>query len=630
MLTKVKSFLKTNKKTLVISSLICTVLISGVGYYYQTIPSSQTVVPAEASEKVHKTVNPKKIKDEKKILIGKVLSHESARVFPRRSGIIEDILVDIGDQVKKGQVLAYMFPEGVESESSLEIETERSMMIRAADEYKNTKLVSAEKIKNLEEKLNQEMIRLDRLKADNLKNGSEQVDVDSLLLKSEELQLEYEQLELLETDLTEQKKLQEINKLDAENGLVHAQNNYFASFDYVLQIVLAIFDGSDAYHGGTYGLGFTVEDLSPSLGVFNQENRVATISDVNKFIKDFNDLSQQSDIAEYYALQSKAQTMLLGLQELLRSSGPGTSLDLHKLSSDIVMAQDRLYKAQEKFENAVDVYNVVNAKEEKTILVQKEKVDQQKAKIALLESRWQQNATELESKILIAESGINRLKQEIQLEKAMNQKSIDMSRNQYNIANTKYLKTATEKGHVEIIAPFTGVIAKRSVEVGELAMTSMAAFDLVDVQTSLSKKAKNEIQFGVPEDLQDVVAIGDTIKFYLPEDDLTVYEAEVTRKSPQIDEELHTITVQAKLPDDLRFPHHTSVQVELVTGEKDTYQVDSSVLKREDDKNYVWVLNGEDVEKLYVTVIEEDGEFAEIAGDLNVETQVVTNYYGKK
>ncbi len=631
MFQKIKSVIerKTIKKEYI--HAIGIVLVGGGVFAFQSNKADQKSSVPQAYAKEYKTIEPKKLQDEKKILIGKVLSHESARVFPRRSGVVEDILVDIGDRVTKGQVLAYLLPEGVENESGLEIQSQRNMMLRAADDYKNTKIVSGEKIKNLEEKLNQELVKLDRLKADKYQELSESGD-NELRLEAEQLQLAHSQLQLLNVELQELQELEGVNYIDVENGILHAKNNYKATFEYVLQAELTVLAGGESFHGSPFGLGVSTSDLPDSLGVFDQQTRVDSVNQVNQFINKLTAVVQNDDStdADYMELLSLAESSLISIQNLIRASGPGTGYDLHSLSNQIVMAQERLVKAQEKYENALDTFNMVSTKDSKEISVQKEKIAQQEAQITLLESKWEQTGTEVESKIKIMEAGLSKLEQEIEYEKSLVQKSVDSSRNQYNIANSNYLKTAAKKGHTQITAPFSGVIAKRSIDVGELAMVSMAAFDLVGVETSLSKKAKNEIQFGVPEDLQDVVNTGDTIKFYLPEDELTVYEAEVTRKSPQVDEELHTITIQAKLPDDLRFPHHTSVQVELITGEKDTYQVDSSVLKREDDKNYLWILNGEDVEKLFVTVVEEDGEFAEIAGDLKEETQVVTNYYGKK
>lgn len=631
MFKKIKSLVETNKNKKNYILAIAVVLVGGGLYLFQNSKTDQKTNVPQAFAKEYKTITPKKLQDEKKILIGKVLSHESARVFPRRSGVVEDILVDIGDRVTKGQVLAYLLPEGVENESGLEIQVQRNMMLRAADDYKNTKIVSGERIKNLEEKLNQEMVKLDRLKEDKYQEMSDSGD-NELRLKSEQLQLANSQLQLLNVELQELKDLESVNYTDVENGILHAKNNYKAAFEYVLQTELNVLAGGEAFHGSPYGLGVSLGDLDESLGFFDQQARADSVNLVNQLINKLSNLVEngESNESDYAELQYLAESSLIAVQQLIRASGPGTGFDLHSLSDQIVMAQDKLVKAQEKYENALDAFNMVATKDSKAISIQREKITQQEAQIALLESQWSQTGTEVESKIKIMEAGISKLKQEIEYEKSLVQKSVDSSRNQYNIANSSYLKTAAKKGNTQITAPFSGVISKRSIDVGELAMTSMAAFDLVEVETTLSKKAKNEIQFGVPEDLQGVVEIGDVIRFYLPEDDLTVYEAEVTRKSPQVDEELHTITVQAKLPDDLRFPHHTSVQVELITGEKDTYQVDSSVLKREDEKNYFWVLNGEDVEKLFVTVIEEDGEFAEIAGDLEGETQVVTNYYGRK
>lgn len=627
MISKVKALYK-HKKAKKIYVFLLTLFF--VGSMANMLFASSDDQVKKTSVKKHKkeyvTVMPKKLSDDKKILIGKVLSHESASVYPRRSGIVEDILVDIGDTVKKGQILAYLLPEGVENESALEIQTQRNMMLRAEDNYKNTETVSQERIKNLEEKLNEEKVKLDRLKADNYEG---EVDNNNLRLQKEQLKLEHEQLNLLEVEYAEMLDAQGINKKDVENEIVQAENNYKTALDSALQVALNVLGGSHTDYGIPSGANLRTDMLPNILGVFNTSVRNSSVDVTNQYIRELNKMND-SEI-DFTGLHALADEMLGDLQELIRSSGNGGGIDLHSLSSSVISAQDRLYKAQEKYEDAYDAYNSVQNNDEQKLAVQVEKIDKQKAKIEILESNWAKNATEIESKILIKEASISRLEQEIEYEKSKVKKDIDASKNQYNIAKSSYYKTAAQKGHTRITAPFNGTIARRNINVGELAAKSMASFDLVDVETTLSKKSKNEIQFGLPEDLQTVIAAGDEVSFYLPDDELTIYKAEITRMSPQIDEALHTITVQAKLPDDLKLAHHTSVQVEVITGKKESLQIDSSALKREDDKNYVWVQKSEDnIDKVFVDVIEEDGEFAEITGELDEESVLLVNYYGRK
>jgi len=179
-----------------------TYLLLAAGIFSMQAPDVSAMADASenvSQKKIYKTTVPKKMRDEKTSLIGKVLSHESAQVYPRRTGIVEDILVDIGDVVKKGQVLAYLLPEGVENQSGLEIQSKRNVMQKAWDDYGNTKAMSSAEIELLEKKFEQKKVALDRLKKNNYKNGNTQ----NLRLENEMFEVEYATLRLLETKYKE-------------------------------------------------------------------------------------------------------------------------------------------------------------------------------------------------------------------------------------------------------------------------------------------------------------------------------------------------------------------------------------------------------------------------------------------
>jgi hypothetical protein len=156
-------------------------------------------------------------------------------------------------------------------------------------------------------------------------------------------------------------------------------------------------------------------------------------------------------------------------------------------------------------------------------------------------------------------------------------------------------------------------------------MPSRPAFELVDVPTSLAKAAKTEIKFGLPEHLQASVDIDSSITFLIPGDDETKYEAIVTRKSPQVDMETHTITIQAKLSDDISLPHHSSVRIRIDEHGEPVYRVPSYAVKREAEGNMLWILDKETSEPTQksITVIAEDGEFAEISGEITADMFVI-------
>jgi len=620
---------------IIIGSML--LIFSGVGVFAMKNPDtgvSEEKNSTTTDTKVYKTTSPKKMKDEQLLLIGKVLSHESASVYTRRVGIVEDILVDIGDRVEKGQILAYLLPEGVDSESGLEIQSKKNEMQKAYDDYQNTTAVSSAHIENLKQKLEEKKVALETLKQDNYTNT---YDTTGLRMEDETIQVEYEQLDIAQTELQEAKQLEKVAVKQAQDTVAQAKDTLKVALYDTHLVALQVLGGGSKFSKVGFSSDISQNDIPLSLWVFSRNDLYDVVNELNAYRSKLRifDASQNRTDEMYTQLTDQAESLLERLQTVVNSSF-GVSADagmtLDSLAISIQNAQSKLYSANEKYEKAQNNLLEVDVKQREKISVLEEKLVKQQSSIALLNEKWSKSNVEVSSKIKILEANIAQFEKEIAYAKTVVQKEIDASKNQYSIANTGYQKTAVQKGRSAIRAPFSGVISKRSINVGEIAMTSIPAFDMVDVKTSLSAKAKNEIQFGLPEGEKDIIKVGDIVQFFLPDDELTVYEATVTRISPQIDEELHTIMVQAKIDDELSFPQHTSVQVRIITGEKDTYSIDSSALKREDDKNYLWVQGDEEAQpkKVYIDVMGEDGEFAEISGEISESSTLLLNYYGGK
>lgn len=98
-------------------------------------------------EKVWQTIEIKTAKDFASIKIpAKVKSNKFAIIVPRRIGIIQDLLVDIGDEISKGQIIGSMLPEGVEGQSSATIAEASAKLQKARAEISNAKDVAVDSI----------------------------------------------------------------------------------------------------------------------------------------------------------------------------------------------------------------------------------------------------------------------------------------------------------------------------------------------------------------------------------------------------------------------------------------------------------------------------------------------------
>ena len=143
------------QKRYLILGIIGVIVLIGLGsWYFNSNDSSKNTFSKK--EKVWQTVEVKNAKDFSSIKIpAKAKSNQFAVISPRRTGIIQDLLVDIGDEVYKGQTIGSMLPEGVEGQSSAAINEASARLQKARAALSDAKGVSIDAIsvatKQLEE-----------------------------------------------------------------------------------------------------------------------------------------------------------------------------------------------------------------------------------------------------------------------------------------------------------------------------------------------------------------------------------------------------------------------------------------------------------------------------------------------
>jgi len=126
------------------------VLIMGlVGVYFWRTMSSPAPAPVVQTmkEKVYETLSPQLSESfSTQKFLGRINSNAYAMIHPRRQGIIKDILVDVGDPVKKGQTLAVLLPPGVEGQSSANIARAYAALQSALDGFANAQNTSTDSV----------------------------------------------------------------------------------------------------------------------------------------------------------------------------------------------------------------------------------------------------------------------------------------------------------------------------------------------------------------------------------------------------------------------------------------------------------------------------------------------------
>jgi len=629
----------------------------------KTAPSEPLLSSEKRKPKIQ-TISPLFLeKETSPLLLGSVLSNETANVYPRRNGIVEDILVDIGDVVNKGQTLAFLLPPGVEGKSQALLAEKQARVSESHSRLTYAEKISDSTIDEYKEKIAQKRTELqsallsrgatsDQAETSFLTTGVKED--AALALSKQKKEVAQKNLELMSDRLDAAKKSREEKIRNAEKNISQKIEQAKISFLHAQESIDQIVSSGSTDQGRRRNESLHSDSFPYEIGFYDPQLRIALASSYNilrNTLLSFSSKSTEKQEEEIPSLFADANTLLSNAQHLVQSSSPSLNLTearISSLSDKIHDAQTGLLKAQESVEDAVNALRIVISTEDENIIRFEKELEQRNSlllsadqEITLARSSQEKN-TEVSLKNWEREKALDRstienLKAEIrkaerELDRVIAQQGqqIDQAKSSLQVARSMLSVEASESGNQEIKSPFSGTVAKRFLMVGELASSSSPAFELIDVETSLSKKAKREIQFGLPEDLVHEISVGDRISFFLSSDDQEIYEAEVTRKSPQVDAETHTISVQAKLADDLSLPHNTSVRIRLSTEQIFPYRLPSSAIKREAENNIIWeVLKNEEeekqVRKISITVLAQDGEFAEVMGDLHKDMKILVN-----
>ncbi|MDP3975663.1 MAG: efflux RND transporter periplasmic adaptor subunit [bacterium] len=554
-----------------------------------------------------KLVSPRPLKDSSLELIGTVLSHETASVYPRREGIVEDILVDIGDRVEKNQVIAKLLPPGVAGKSAGMIAEKRALLNQAQAELENTQLVTEAILKNSQEELAAKMTAIKGLK----KNKKSMIEQSTAALET--------------TTVNETARIANAQKTVEISGTQIVQ-----MIDRALVEIASARQTMEIAFYGDFGRNRTNYYSEASIPSYL---RIASASLISEIASDLNILSQaESELLVLEAAVKKERvpevlSLTLGLltrtQAVLKNGIPGdaeTQKDLNDTIGELIEHRSEVLDAKQDLEDAINDHAAVV--QELAVMT-----SEQEKNITTAQKELQTTTTLQDSEVANLNAEIRVQEKNLRLTEAERRQMNEKMKNDLDLAKALYQQEFASSGDREIRSPFSGIISKRFIQVGEVAMPTAPVFELTDVSTSLSKKAKREIQFGLPEDMSMMVDVGKELEFFLASNPGEIYKATVTRKSPQIDLGSRTLIVQARLDDSLQLPRNTSVRVKIPRTSVPIFQIPSQVVVRDDERNFIWVLpsGGGGLEQLSIQVLAEDGELAEVFGEISEQTQILVD-----
>lgn len=594
---------KNSKKLLLI---VCILLLIWLWAYYvfgiwNNTPKT-TEIP-EKSEKIstkteeqkpsYTTVSPTLLDEWQSLtLIGTVLSNEFATVYARRSGIIKDLYIDIWDTVKENQTIGELLPPGDVGQSSANI-YEKQVKVKEAEA-------------NLEfiQKVSEQMIDKSVLAKD-----LQEIDGDTAsaeMIKKINIDIESSERELSKLTSKHKEQLKKI-----QDDLTQKQEQSLVLVESTLQTLEHILLWDD--HTTT---NIWTDDIRRTLGVRNTSTR-------NQALTTYRQLSLIYERNEYESISSlleKSYDVLSSFLTMIETSTTSSDLTqsmLEEFTQILLTKQTKNLGMKEILQDLENLYTTTKA--------------QQAQESVMLENMISKWKAMLGEKTAMLGTALEKAEQQVDLVTAEQDLKVQQAKNKLDIAKATLGKEYASSGNEKIVTPFGGTVSKRMVQVGDMVSMGMPLYELIDVPTSLSKTAKREIQFGLPEEYIGLVQEWDIIYFSTAQNDIKTYSWTIHRMSPQVDQMSKTVTVQATLPNEVNLPHNSRVNIILEMIEQIAYQVPSSTIMYTDGNAFLPILNeGDEVELLPVSVLAEDGEFADIQWEVDKDMKIIKNYSTKR
>ncbi|MEJ6476305.1 efflux RND transporter periplasmic adaptor subunit [Pseudoalteromonas piscicida] len=171
----------------------------------------------------------------------------------------------------------------------------------------------------------------------------------------------------------------------------------------------------------------------------------------------------------------------------------------------------------------------------------------------------------------------------------------------------------------QLKAPFTGVIAKRAVDLGEWVTRGQAVFELVSNQTLW-------LDLQVPQEYFQLVSLGRMVKFSVASAPTVEYQANVLAKLPVMDRASRTFLLRLAIPkqEELRIGASATAKLPLMRTQKNTVVIPSDAILRHPDGGFsVFVVADGQAQRINVQVGKRINGHFEVLSGLAVGQQVV-------
>ncbi|MEK7563722.1 MAG: hypothetical protein AAB544_05020, partial [Patescibacteria group bacterium] len=359
------------------------------------------------------------------VLLGTVISNEVANIYPRRDGIVEDITVDIGDIVKKGQVVALLLPKGVEGESAAAIARKKAEKSKMEAEYVSTQSVAKQSLIKVKQEIDE---------------------------KREELAVAGRQ----QGGILQRFAL-------ASTNVKQMQDQAFVSVRSARQTIEQLLLGSNARSN----INFEETHILPQLGVLRRETRYNVVPPFNAMrnLEDaYESAPEDRKEAVLQELLGASQKAFPAMHALIASTDlaaiplpgrNGLTFDPVEMTEEVHDAQTMVLEAKEKWENALLAERELREKEPE------------------LAAKFRGETKEARSNdVKLAAVELKTKEEELLLTASEQEQMVRIAEQDVHIADAELRMEAVQSGDRQISSPFTGVVAKRFIDVGQIVMPS--------------------------------------------------------------------------------------------------------------------------------------------------------------
>ena len=569
------------------------------------------------------TINPEAFQPEHTIF-GTVIQHGYATVHPRREGIISDIYVDIGEKVRAGQPLASFFPPGVEGFSSSSIQQKTTRVSQARIRLQTAQDVANETLKIAKRDVvdkESAFAAVNNLSAKYSRNQTSEKNVNRIRVAEEVLSKDRVALQTASQKLEAARGDSDQKILEIAEILRQAEIQSVSIANEVTESVVNVF--FDNTQRDFTKQNFNFNDLSTNYGALDNASR----REIEKLLKD--GLVEKEQTPQEALIESLM--IVYSAEKFIKNTTSGSGVSVNALNAKqekIISLRGKVLAAQEKLVKAQELEKTKVSSEHETI-VQFEQL--------LIEKQAQVKSSERKLDLVKTELGesVENAKEYLQIQNVSQSKEISQAKIALDVAIADLQKEQVSAGHTQLLAPFTGTIAVRNMNLGDRVTSANTVFEMIGTKNSLTRKSAVQIHFTLPESLFYSINIGDEVKVRSVYGNKT-FRAKVDQVSQQIHSQTQGYMVQLTPLEEMSLQHGSSVKITFTDESSRYYRVPSMVVKRDNSRAFIFILQEPDemsdlikdpiVKKVFVEIQAIEGEFAQIMGNLTLETQIVTSF----